>query len=137
MKAFTMNPKVERIILLLIYELVAFLISDLLLCLLALLLYQEWIPKTVTESVILAVYAISSACAGVLTGRKKLPVYAASVEGVLYFMIVLLLSVLFKDTTITFGEGFSSLILCTASASLGGMIGGWNSKRKRTRAIRR
>lgn len=122
-KAFKMNPKIERILILFIYELVAFLISDLLLCLLALLIYQKLIPETLTESFILAVYAISAAIAGVLTGRKKLPVYVASTEGVVYFLIVFILSVLFKDTTISFTEGISSLIICSASATLGGLLG--------------
>ena len=95
---------------------VMFLISGLLLLLLALLLYKMGI---------VAVYVISGLCGGFLMGKRmrEQKFLWGLAAGVIYFLLLFGVSLLVKGTgDLQMTRIFTTLILCGASGMAGGML---------------
>ena len=98
---------------------VMFLISGLLLLLLALLLYKMEPGESVIKIGIVAVYVISGLCGGFLMGKRMRGLAA----GIIYFLLLFGVSLLVKGTgDLQMTRIFSTLILCGASGMAGGML---------------
>ena len=103
----------------------AYVVTGLLLLLLALLLYKLQLAEAKVNIGITAIYVISSFLAGVLSGkmmRSRKFLWGAA-AGLLYFVVLSVIS-------LAVGQGFSgssshfvtTLILCSAGGTLGGMV---------------
>lgn len=119
----------EKIIVLCVYELMAFLVSDICLCLIAYGIYARYLQEGMTGILILFTYGLSVAVAGFLAGRKmgKNGFLWGLLEGMGYFLLVMLLSVFFgmKEISITFEwqNVITILIICIFTAMLSGIAG--------------
>ena len=104
---------------------VMFLISGLLLLLLALLLYKMEPGESVIKIGIVAVYVISGLCGGFLMGKRmrEQKFLWGLVGGVIYFLLLFGVSLLVKGTgDLQMTRIFTTLILCGASGMAGGML---------------
>lgn len=104
---------------------IMFVVSGLLLVLLAFLLYKFDLGESVIRGGIIGVYVISGFIGGLILGKrmKNRKYMWGLVGGLLYFLILFVFSILMKqgmnfDTT----KVVTSLILCGASGMTGGMI---------------
>lgn len=105
--------------------LASFLVTGLLLLLLALLLYKIGLTEKIVSMAIIAIYVLATFLAGFLTGKKlKTRKFLwGFLEGVAYFVILTLLSLILNGTL---GSGTNSIlttfVLCAAGGTLGGML---------------
>lgn len=105
--------------------LVMYLITGLLLLLLAILMYKLDLSVSIANIGIIAIYVISGFIGGLLIGKRmKMRKFLwGMVVGVSYFGILLLASLIanggvIEDVT----QLLITLVLCAASATIGGMI---------------
>lgn len=104
---------------------IMFVISGLLLVLLALLLYRFQLSEGVVRGAIVGIYIISGFLGGFFLGKKmKTKKYLwGFIGGMCYFLILLLFSLIMKkgfDFHMT--KLLTSFILCSASGMAGGML---------------
>lgn len=105
--------------------LTAYVVTGILLLVLAFLLYQFQLTKSAVDIGILAIYIISCFLAGFLEGkimgtRKFL---WGAVVGLLYFLLLALISLAVNHGFDGNSSNFlTTLILCTAGGMLGGML---------------
>lgn len=103
----------------------AYFITALLLFLLALLLYKFQLSESATNIGIVVIYVISSFISGFLEGkmmRTRKFLWGAA-AGLLYFAILALISLaVSKGFEGTSSHFLTSLILCMAGGTLGGML---------------
>ena len=105
--------------------LAAYIVTGLLLLLLALLLYKLQLSESIVNIGIIAIYVISCFLGGFLEGKmmKTRKFLWGGAFGLLYFAVLAIIS-------LAVGQGFSgssshfvtTLILCMAGGTLGGMV---------------
>lgn len=103
----------------------AYIFTVIVLLVLAFLLYKIGLSeKTISVCVILT-YAGSTFLAGFLTGRavKKMKFIWGLAEGIAYFVVLVLLSLIGGRAGAIWGKDFvTSLLLCAGGGMLGGML---------------
>lgn len=116
----------ETIICMLVYLLIAFLGSVLLLALVALLLFKFQISAQTVSVMMIAVYILMPFVAGLLMGRKmeeRKFLYGAMM-GAVYFLILCIFSMVYQKTGIDVSQNlFTTAALCIGGGTLGGMLG--------------
>ncbi len=110
---------------LLIYLFCTFVVTALILLLLAMLLYKMNVSREVISGGIIVTYALSCFLGGFLAGKRmkeKRFLWGLGM-GVAYFVILLIVSIVangsFKEVTDSL---FTTLILCVGGGMLGGML---------------
>lgn len=104
---------------------VMFIISGLLLLLLATLLYKMEPGESVIKIGVIVIYVISGVAGGFLLGkiRKEQKFLWGLCAGALYFVILFLVSATVKGNfDMEFSKFVTTLVLCSASGMAGGMI---------------
>lgn len=104
---------------------VMFIISGLLLLLLALLLYKMELSESVVKIGIIVIYVLSGVAGGFLMGKimREQKFLWGLAAGAIYFILLFLISALVKggfDMELT--KVITTMILCGASGMAGGMI---------------
>jgi putative membrane protein (TIGR04086 family) len=103
----------------------AYLITGALLLVLALLLYKFRLAESTVNMAILAIYVISGFLGGFLAGKMmhtRKFLWGAAL-GLLYFAVLSLISLAVNRTFAGDSSHFmSTLLLCTAGGTLGGMV---------------
>lgn len=103
----------------------AYIVTGLLLFLLAFLVYQFGFGAKTVDIAILIVYIIVNFWAGFFMGRqKKRKKYLAGlVIGIFYFTVLVLVSLICNHGLQDFaGNFFTTLAICAASGTIGGMV---------------
>ncbi|MGL5258875.1 MAG: TIGR04086 family membrane protein [Lachnospiraceae bacterium] len=117
--------KTSVIINILFFVLIGYVVSIILLFVLAFILFKFSLTEYVVHLVIVGIYIISSFLSGFLLGKKmetKKYVWGL-LEGVIYFGILIVLSMVFKQSIASISEqGISTFFICVVSGMLGGMI---------------
>ena len=106
--------------------LVSYVLTLLLLCLLALLLYKLHLTEGMVTIAISAIYVVTTFTAGFLAGKKigKQKFLWGALMGAAYFVILAAVSVLVRTPETALGNSFwTTLVLCVAGGTLGGMLG--------------
>lgn len=102
-----------------------FIISGLLLLLLALLLYKMDLSETVVKIGVVVIYVISGVVGGFIMGKtmKEQKFLWGLSAGVIYFVVLVLVSAIVKGGfELEMTKTLTTLILCGASGMAGGMI---------------
>ena len=105
--------------------LLSYVLTALLLCLLALLLYALHLTEGIVSIAISAIYVIATLVAGLLAGKRmeKRKFLWGAAMGAAYFVILTVVSVLIRTPENALGNDFwTTLVLCTAGGTLGGML---------------
>lgn len=105
--------------------LASYVVTGLLLLLLALLLYKLRLSESTVNLGILAIYLISCFLTGFLMGKmQKTRKYLwGSLSGLLYFLLLTVISLAARQgLSATPSSLFTTLLLCTAGGTLGGML---------------
>ena len=102
----------------------AYILTMILLLLLAWLLYQMDVTKEIIEAGITFTYMITCFLAGNLAGiqMKQKRFLWGILMGIAYYVVLILLSILINQTMGTMTEGVTTLILCVGGGMLGGML---------------
>lgn len=121
------GEKKERISVLAILKilLAMYLVTGGLLLLLSALLYKMQLSESVVSVGIVLIYVISGFLGGLLMGKvmKTRRFFWGMVIGGAYFLILVLGSILFeKGINMELSRLFTTLVLCTASGMIGGMV---------------
>ena len=95
-----------------------------LLLLLALLLYKLRLSESVINSSITAIYLIACFLAGFLMGKmmKTRKYLWGAAGGLLYFTLLALISLAARQGSAEASSFITTLLLCTAGGTLGGML---------------
>ncbi|OLR58920.1 hypothetical protein BHF70_04365 [Anaerostipes sp. 494a] len=104
---------------------ISYIIAGIILCILAFLMYQLRSGDKIANVGITITYIISSVLAGAMVGKKigKRKFVWGLITGMLYFLILLGVSLLIHENTLLLsGEKITVFLLCTAGGMLGGMI---------------
>ena len=116
----------EKKVLYIVQSLVAaYIVTGLLLCLLAFIVYQSNTGTKMANLGITLTYIFASILAGMIIGKKigKRKFLWGFFVGVLYFAILTLISVVFQENTVIFStERITACFLCIAGGTLGGML---------------
>ena len=102
-----------------------YLVTGGLLLLLSALLYKMQLSEGMVSAGIVLIYVISGFLGGLLSGKamKTRRFFWGMVMGGAYFLILVLGSILFqKGINMELSRFFTTLILCTASGMIGGMV---------------
>ncbi len=106
--------------------LVSYVLTLLLLCLLAFLLYKLHLTEGMVTIAISAIYVVTTFTAGFLTGKKigKQKFLWGALMGAAYFVVLAAVSVLVRTPETALGNSFwTTMVLCVAGGTLGGMLG--------------
>ena len=106
--------------------LASYVLTLLLLCLLALLLYKLQLTEGMVSIAISAIYVITTFAAGFLTGKRMetRKFLWGAVIGAAYFIVLAVVSVLIQTPENALGNSFwTTMVLCVAGGTLGGMLG--------------
>ena len=104
----------------------SYVLTLLLLCLLAFLLYKLHLTEGMVTIAISAIYVLTTFTAGFLAGKRMetRKFLWGAIVGAAYFVILALVSVLVKTPETSLGNSFwTTLVLCVAGGTLGGMLG--------------
>lgn len=104
---------------------IAYIITGILLCILAFLMYQSNAGIKIANLGITLTYILASVFAGLMTGSKikKRKFLWGFFVGMLYFMILTAISWIFQENIILFSrERMTVFFLCIAGGTLGGML---------------
>ncbi len=104
---------------------VMFIISALLLLILALLLYKLELTEAVVKIGVVVIYVVSGLIGGVLMGRmmREQKYLWGLAAGVIYFLVLFAASALVKGGfDMDMAKTVTTLILCAASGMAGGMV---------------
>lgn len=108
------------------YLLFAYMLTAVMLLLLALLLYKVGLSEGTVSIAISAIYVVSTFTAGLMAGKKlknRKFLWGMAV-GALYFVILAIISLLVNQSVSELGNSFfTTLILCAAGGTMGGMLG--------------
>ncbi len=114
-----------EIIFFLLFLLLSYLITTMGLMLLAYLLYQFSLNESVLSVGIILIYIISNFLAAFLCGKKckdKKFLWGLAI-GSVYFVVLLLISLLTSGSVVGLGSGlFTTFLICAGSGMLGGML---------------
>ena len=105
--------------------LAAYIITGIMLMLLAFLVYQFGLGEKVVDIAIIVVYILVNFITGFLIGKKKkVKKYIAGlVAGVMYFMILVIISLICNQGLQDFsGNFFTTLAICAGAGTIGGML---------------
>ena len=103
----------------------AYIATGILLCLLAFIIYQSNAGMKIANLGITLTYILASVFAGILIGSKigKKKFLWGFAAGMLYFMILTLISWIFQKNIVLFStERITACFLCIAGGTLGGML---------------
>lgn len=106
--------------------LLSYFLTLLLLCLLAFGLYKLHLPEGVVSIAISAIYVATTFTAGFLAGKRMgtRKFLWGALLGAAYFLILAVISVIVKTPDTSLGNSFwTTLVLCVAGGTLGGMLG--------------
>lgn len=119
--------KYERVVALLKCLLAAYVITGIMLMLIAAVLYKFQIGENVVNIGIIVVYILSSLVSGILyaKGAKSRRFLWGLAAGLSYFAIICLISVLAEPEALSnmTGQTITTLLICAGSGMLGGMLG--------------
>ena len=102
--------------------LASYVLTLLLLCLLALLLYKLHLTEGMVTIAISAIYVVTTFMAGKKMETQKF--LWGALLGAAYFVILAVVSVLIKTPETALGNSFwTTMVLCVAGGTLGGMLG--------------
>ena len=110
---------------LLIYLLGAYIVTAVILFLLAFLLYKLSLSEQIVSIGIIITYALSSFLAGFLTGKrmKQKRFLWGLIMGLAYFVVLLLISAIVNKSLGAVADSlFTTLMLCVGGGMLGGML---------------
>ncbi len=119
------NSVKKEIPLWLITILGAYVITGLLLLLLAFLVYQFGLGEKTTDICIIVIYVVVNFCAGFFVGKKKKvkKFLAGLIAGVAYFLILVMISLICNHGLQDFaGNFFTTMAICAGAGTLGGML---------------
>lgn len=105
--------------------LISYLLTTVLLLLLALLLYRFGLSEKTVSMGITGIYIITTLLAGFLAGKREQSrrFLWGLLMGIIYFLLLTVISLIVNQGISNLGTGFfSTLILCAAGGMLGGMI---------------
>ena len=104
--------------------LLSYLLTTGLLLLLALMLYRFGLSEKIVSVCIVAIYIIVIFFAGFLTGKREgsRKYLWGLLLGSLYFIVLLIVSLIVNHGMSASGNFFTVLILCAGSGMLGGMV---------------
>lgn len=106
--------------------LASYMLTLLLLCLLAFLLYKLHLTEGMVTIAISAIYVVTTFIAGFLAGKRmetRKFLWGALI-GAAYFIVLAVVSILVKTPENALGNSFwTTLVLCVAGGTLGGMLG--------------
>ena len=104
--------------------LLSYLLTTGLLLLLALMLYRFGLSEKIVSVCIVAIYIIVTFFAGFLTGKRdgSRQYLWGLLLGSLYFIVLLIVSLIVNHGMSASGNFFTVLILCAGSGMLGGMV---------------
>ena len=119
--------KYERIVALLKCLMASYLITGILLVVIAFFLYKMQLGEQVVDISILVVYVLSSLVSGFLyaKGAKSRRFIWGTVAGLTYFMVICLVSVAIEPQSfeVLSNSCITTLFICAGSGMLGGMLG--------------
>lgn len=104
---------------------VMFVISGVLLLLLALLLYKMQLTESTVKIGIIIIYIITGAAGGFLAGKmiKRQKYLWGLAAGVLYYLMLFIVSVVVKGGfELDIAKIVTTMVICVASGMVGGMI---------------
>lgn len=116
------RPPVVRILQCLLF---GYLITGVMLLLLAALLYRLKLSEQVVSVGIILVYVVSSLVSGLIAGKKagSNKYLWGLLQGCLYFVVLLLVTLIVRRTLSDFGSNLvTTFLLCAGSGMLGGML---------------
>lgn len=102
-----------------------YLITGILLLLLAAMLYRMHLSEQIVSIGIIVIYVVSSLISGYIAGKKagSKKYLWGLMQGGLYFAVLLLMTLLVNRSLTDFGSNLvTTLLLCTGSGMLGGML---------------
>lgn len=106
--------------------LASYVLTLLLLCLLAFLLYKLHLTEGMVTIVISAIYVVTTFTAGFLAGKRmetRKFLWGAAL-GAAYFVLLAVVSLIIKTPETSLGNSFwTTMVLCVAGGTLGGMLG--------------
>ena len=104
--------------------LLSYLLTTGLLLLLALMLYRFGLSEKIVSVCIVAIYIIVTFFSGFLTGKREgsRKYLWGLLLGSLYFIVLLIVSLIVNHGMSASGNFFTVLILCAGSGMLGGMV---------------
>jgi len=106
---------------------VAYILTGLLLLLVAMLLYKIQLSEKVVNILVVVIYVLAGFFCGFITGKKMMyrRFVWGGLMGIIYFVVLFVISWIanqgFPELSMKFG---STCMLCVASGMLGGMISG-------------
>lgn len=106
--------------------LLSYILSAVLLLLLAFALYKLGLSAGTVSIAISAIYVIATFAAGFIAGKKlqTRKFIWGMLLGALYFLILVIISLLVNQSVGELGNSFfTTLVLCAAGGTLGGMLG--------------
>lgn len=118
--------KSEQLLFLMKCLLCSYILTAVLIFLLALLLFFCGLSEGVVNIAIIMIYVISTFAGGLLAGKKmqSKKFLRGMLVGIAYFAGLVVLSAVAKQSVSVLGESFlTTLFLCTAGGMLGGMFG--------------
>ncbi len=125
-KIMRRNEEEKGLIMVLVKSLVlAYILTAIVLFLLAFLLYKVRLSEKTVSICIIATYATATFLAGFLAGKKmkKMKFLWGLVLGLAYFVILAVISLIGGRSETMFGKDFvTTLLLCAGGGMLGGMI---------------
>lgn len=104
---------------------VSYIVTGILLCILALIMYQSSAGEKTANLGITLTYILASILAGMIIGKKirKRRFLWGFFVGMLYFLILTSVSLLFQENIVLFSmERITAFFLCIAGGTLGGML---------------
>ena len=104
---------------------ISYIVTGILLCILAFIMYQSNAGIKIANLGITLTYILASILAGMLIGNKigKRKFLWGFFVGMLYFVILTLISLIFQKNMILFStERITAFFLCIAGGTLGGML---------------
>lgn len=121
----TSNEGCNPLLTLLKCLLASFVLTGILLLLLAFLLFKLSLTEKIVSIAIIVIYVAASFVAGLLTGKmlKRRRFLWGFVEGVVYFLVLFVLSIILNGSAAVLADScFTTFILCAAGGTLGGML---------------
>lgn len=103
----------------------AYIVTGIVLMILAFLVYKLRLPEKTVAVCIIAVYAAATFFAGFLSGKKlkKMKFLWGLLVGLAYFVILVLMSLIGGRAATMFNRDFvTTLLLCAGGGMLGGMV---------------
>lgn len=116
----------ERVVALLKCLMAAYVVTVIMLALLAALLYKLQLDENTVEIGIIVVYVISSLLAGLFfsKGAKSRRFLWGMMAGAAYFLIICAVSMAIEpDFAVLSNSGLTTMAICVGSGMLGGMLG--------------